>query len=188
MRTTFGLLALLALCTSGCATTHAVRYVYQDGDFGVVGLPENTDRWPTHYRRQADKLMSAHFPEGHEIVRAEEVDEGSRTLKLEGRNAAEVAPSWPGTTLSALKLGRTASRSRAETTKIKECRMIYRRAGSQEHLPTFSEVASLEPAPYLNPNTLAKHQVAKPVAATPTHKDATEESPEKDDAFVGPGS
>ena len=44
MRMILGLLLLAAF--SGCSTTHEVRYVYQDGDFGVVGLPENTDEWP----------------------------------------------------------------------------------------------------------------------------------------------
>ena len=91
------LLAALSLApiSGGCATSEGVRYVYQDGDFGVVGMPENSDAWPTHYRRRAEKLMEAHFPEGHEIVRAEEVVEGERTLKLEGSNSAELAPQLP---------------------------------------------------------------------------------------------
>ena len=76
----------------GCAHPSAVRYVYQDRDFGVIGMPENTDRWPAHYRRQGETLMNAHFPEGHEIVRAEEVIEGERTVKIEGANSAALAP------------------------------------------------------------------------------------------------
>ena len=94
MRRIVGLLAVLSwsFVSIGCATSEGVRYVYQDGDFGVIGMPENSDRWPTHYRRQAEKLMDAHFPEGHEIVRAEEVVEGERTVKLEDSNTAEVAP------------------------------------------------------------------------------------------------
>ena len=83
---------VLVAAASGCVQTQGVRYVYQDTDFGVVGMPENTDRWPTHYRRQGEKLMAAHFPEGHEIVRAEEVIEGERTRKLEGSSSAELSP------------------------------------------------------------------------------------------------
>ena len=73
--------ALLAAFSSGCATTQSVRYVYQDKNFGVIGMPENTNRWPTYYHRKAEKMMAEHFPEGFEIVRAEEVTEGSRTLE-----------------------------------------------------------------------------------------------------------
>ncbi len=52
MRHGFGwLLVSMILCFSaGCAATRDVRFVYQDGDYGVVGLPENTDCWPNHYR------------------------------------------------------------------------------------------------------------------------------------------
>ena len=70
--------ALLAAITSGCATTQSVRYVYQDRNFGVIGMPENTNHWPTYYHHKAEKLMGEHFPEGYEVVRAEEVTEGSR--------------------------------------------------------------------------------------------------------------
>jgi hypothetical protein len=67
---------VLGVALTGCASKHSVRYVYQDRDFGVIGMPENTDFWPNHYRRQGEKLMKAHFNEGYEIVRAEEVIEG----------------------------------------------------------------------------------------------------------------
>jgi hypothetical protein len=167
MRTTLGLLAFLTLTGAGCSTAREVRYVYQDGDFGVVGMPENTDRRPTHYRRQAERLMDSHFPEGHEIVRAEEVEEGSRTVKVEGSATAEVAPSLTGLMLTAVKLGRTASRSRSDTVKVKECRIIYRRAGSQGPPPDFSEVASLAPSQYVDPNASVRHQAAKPADGEP---------------------
>lgn len=176
MRATLGLLALLPLTVAGCAATQGVRYVYQDGDFGVVGVPENTDCWPTRYRTQAERLMNRHFPGGHEIVRAEEVEEGSRILKVEGTNTAEVAPTLTGVMPSAVKVGRTAKSSRADTVKIKECRIIYRRAGSTGPPPDFSEVASLAPAKYLDPNDDARHKVAKPIAQKPEsrHEDGEE--------------
>jgi hypothetical protein len=92
----------LALGTMGCASTEQARYVYQDGQFGVVGIPENTDHWPSFYRERADALMKQHFPTGYEIVRAEEVDAGSRTLTVNGTNTAELDA---GTFTPILKLG-----------------------------------------------------------------------------------
>ena len=56
------------LAELGCAMTQSVRYVYQDRDYGVR-MPENTNRWPTHFHRKAEKMMGQHFPEGYEIVR-----------------------------------------------------------------------------------------------------------------------
>ena len=112
--------ALLALLTSGCATTQSVRYVYQDRDFGVIGMPENTNRWPTYFRRKAEKMMGDQFPEGYEIVRAEEVTEGSRTLTIAGSKTAEINPQIPAELLKIAKLGAppvgvrpTSSRSRS---------------------------------------------------------------------------
>src|SRR3954454_19892854 len=90
------ILAVAAVAAApGCAVTQGVRYVYQDGQFGVVGVPENTDRWPTYYRSKAEMLMCAHFPRGHEVVRAEEVVEGSRTLTIKGASTAELGPALP---------------------------------------------------------------------------------------------
>src|SRR5262249_52341266 len=113
MRSFLRILIVLPAFATGCEATKGVRYVYQERDFGVVALPENTNCWPAHYRRQAEKLMAAHFPEGHEVVRAEEVVEGSRTLKIEGSKTAELAPQLPKDLVKVAKLGRSASRSQA---------------------------------------------------------------------------
>jgi hypothetical protein len=155
--------ALLAAAASGCATTGTVRYVYQDGTFGVIGMPENTDRWPTHYRRHAEKMMEQHFPEGYEIVRAEEVTEGSRTLKIDRSKTAEVSPEIPAEILKIAKFGRTASRSQADVVKIKECRIIYRRTDhpGQKH---FSSDVECTPTRYLDPNDAERK---KPEAKAP---------------------
>jgi hypothetical protein len=151
MRALVMLIALFAAFSSGCAMTQTVRYVYQDKDFGVIGMPENTNKWPTHYHRHAEKLMDEHFPEGHEIVRAEEVTEGSRTLKIEGSKTAEINPQVPAEILKIAKLGRTASRSQSDVVKIKECRIIYRRASHSEE-NAFSLDADVSPARYVDPN------------------------------------
>jgi len=144
-----------ATLAAGCAETGGVRYVYQDGQFGVVGMPENSDRWPTHYRRRADKLMTAHFPEGHEIVRAEEIVEGSRTVKVEASRTAELCPALPTEVLNVAKLGRTTSSSRADQVKIKECRIIYRKA-PRPNADGYAEIATLDPVRYVDSNTRGK--------------------------------
>ena len=171
---------LLVSLSAGCASSQGVRYVYQDGNFGVVGMPENTDRWPSHFRHKAEKLMEDHFPDGHEIVRAEEVVEGERTLKVEGANTAEVAPSAHSAIISIAKLGRTSSRSQADTTKIKECRIIYRRIGSPEVPTGFASAADPTPTQYVDPNAAERHRIANGAAAK-TEKDqpkASEQSSE----------
>jgi ethanolamine utilization protein EutA (predicted chaperonin) len=144
-------LILLAGGLSGCATTESVRYVYQDKSFGVIGMPENTDRWPTHYHREAEKLMKEHFPKGYEIVRAEEVTEGSRTLKIEGSKTAELNPQVPAEILKIAKLGRTSTRSQADTIKIKECRIIYR-STSHTQDTAFAFDVDVSPTHYVDPN------------------------------------
>lgn len=166
-----GLLLVSAL--SGCAGIEPARYVYQDGEFGVVGIPENTDRWPHHYRRQAEALMASHFPEGHEIVRAEEVVEGSRTLKVEGTRTAELAPQLPTELLKVAKLGRTASRSQSDTLDIKECRIIYRRAARPAFAETFAEAPELSPRQYIDPNAAERSKATPQTAATPGKEQPT---------------
>lgn len=155
MRSILALSFVAAL--GGCAPTQGVRYVYQDRDFGVIGMPENTDRWPTHYRRQGEKLMDVHFPEGHEIVRAEEVIEGERTLKVEGSNSAEVSPQISNSLLRVVKLGHSASRSEAETVKVKETRIIYRRADFAKP-KGYSECTTLTPRLYVDPNAAERRK------------------------------
>jgi ethanolamine utilization protein EutA (predicted chaperonin) len=151
MRAHVSLIVLFTGGLSGCSTTESVRYVYQDKSFGVIGMPENTDRWPSHYHRKAEKLMKEHFPDGHEIIRAEEVTEGSRTLKIEGSKTAEINPQVPAEILKIAKLGRTSSRSQADTVKIKECRIIYRRASHTQD-DAFAFDVDVNPTRYVDPN------------------------------------
>ena len=161
MRPWIKLLAVLPLTGlgAGCASDQAVRYVYQDGDFGVIGLPENTDVPPTHYRQRAEKLMADHFPGGYQVVRAEEVVEGERTVKLEGSRTAEVSPQLSPIPLNVAKLGRSASSSQADVVKVKECRIIYRRTGGPEKPLGYAE-ATLTPTLYVDPNA-AERRTAK---------------------------
>ncbi|WZO97587.1 hypothetical protein EP7_004628 [Isosphaeraceae bacterium EP7] len=158
--------AILIPLVVGCGTTKGVRYVYQDKDFGVVAIPENTDHWPTKYRSQADKLMDTHFPGGHEIVRAEEVVEGSRLLTVQGSNVAELAPQLPVDLLKVAKLGHTNSRSQADSLKIKEARIIYRRSARPVYSEPFADQAEASPTQYIDPNAAERKKgVEKVVAA-----------------------
>src|SRR4051794_14327412 len=102
MRLWKGLLVVAAalIAGSGCAGMHEARYVYQDGEYGVVGIPENTNDGPNYYRDKAEGLMKPHFRGGQEIVRAEGVVGGSRTTTVRGTNTAEIAPRLPATFLS----------------------------------------------------------------------------------------
>jgi hypothetical protein len=169
------LMLLIVATLMGCANHHQVRYVYQDRDFGVIGMPENTDFWPTHYRRQGAKLMAAHFQEGYEIVRAEEVIEGDRTLKVEGSGSAEISPEISAPHFKVVKLGHAATRSQADTVKIKECRIIYRRAGLKT-APTSSPAATLTPTWYLDPNAAERRKAAEAPQDKPKHRDTRQES------------
>jgi hypothetical protein len=154
--------ALLAAFSSGCATTGSVRYVYQDGTFGVIGMPENTNRWPSYFHSKAEKMMAEHFPKGYEIIRAEEVTEGSRTLKIDRSKTAEISPEVPAEILKIAKFGRTASRSQADVVKIKECRVIYRRADHPGQ-KQFSSDMECTPTRYIDPNDAErKKPEAKP--------------------------
>ena len=115
----------------GCASTSDARYVYQDGEFGVVAIPRNTTDAPNHYREQAEALMAQHFPQGYEIVRAEEVVEGSRTLTVGKTGNTELTPQVTPHLLALLKVGASMSRSQADTLSLRECRIIYKKADPQ---------------------------------------------------------
>ena len=169
MRVSLGLVVVCALC--GCSQTEGVRYVYQDRDFGVIGMPENSDRWPSYYRTHGEKLMNSHFPDGHEIVRAEEVIEGERTLKFEGSNSAEVSPQISDSLLKVVKLGHSASRSEAETVKVKECRIIYRRVGSLQP-KDYAVATTLTPALYVDPNAAERRKATEPPQVKPAARHA----------------
>ena len=152
------IVAPVLISSFGCAGMREARYVYQDGEYGVVGIPENTNIWPDYYRDQAEVLMRSHFPEGHEIVRAEEVVEGQRTTTVKGTNTAEIAPHLPAPLFSIGKIGLTADRSQADSTKIKECRIIYRRSGSVLPPPDFAAASSPTPSQYVDPNAAERHK------------------------------
>jgi hypothetical protein len=158
---TAALFSILGLMNVGCAGVREVRYVYQDGQSGVIGLPENTSRWPTYYRDHAEELMRKHFPEGYEIVRAEEVEEGERTVTTKGTNSAELDPGLSNSLLVG-KLGLSKSRSQSDSVKIKECRIVYKKAGPGAITlhGDYAEQVGWSPPPYVDPNAPARKSEA----------------------------
>src|SRR5262245_13997646 len=85
---------MLGFLASGCAAPPEVRYVYQDGEFGVIGIPLNTPLGKERFLDQAHMLMHEHFPEGYEIVRAEEVVEGDRLLQTDKKAEFDTEPAF----------------------------------------------------------------------------------------------
>jgi hypothetical protein len=146
---------LSVLMLSGCALTSGARYVYQDGEYGVVAIPRNTANGRSRYRKQAEALMARHFPGGYEIVRAEEVALGSRTLTVGRSGSAELAPESSSRLFTGFKLARSRTRSEADTLTVTECRIIYKKAGHPlppGALTAFTPEASLNPTCYIDPN------------------------------------
>jgi len=161
------------LMSAGCASTPDARYVYQDSQFGVVAIPMNTTQGRNHYREQAEELMARHFPEGYEIVRAEEVVEGSRTLTVGKSGSSELAPQIAPHLLAVMKVGGSVTRSQADTLNLKECRIIYKKADPQSKGAPggFAAEASLTPTCYHDPYTEAKKQEKEPAKLAQAKKE-----------------
>ncbi len=159
MRGMFGvgvILGLSGIGISGCAMESDARYVYQDGEFGVVAIPSNTPLGPNHYRQQAEALMAQHFPDGYEIVRAEEVVEGSRTLSVGRTGSTEVAPQVAPHLLALLRVGASTTRNQSDTMNLRESRIIYKKADPLAPPGTpgrFAADSTLTPTCYRDPNT-----------------------------------
>jgi hypothetical protein len=154
----------LGLVMSGCASLSDARYVYQDGEFGVVAIPKNTPEGRNHYREQAEALMARHFPQGYEIVRAEEVVAGSRTLTLGKTGTTELTPQVAPHLLALLKVGGSMTRSQADSLSLTECRIIYKRSDPKSAAAPggVAHDASLTPTSYLDPNTVARKPEKEP--------------------------
>ncbi|MDR3635126.1 MAG: hypothetical protein P4L84_15080 [Isosphaeraceae bacterium] len=165
-------IGLLWLPLAGCAMPPVARYVYQDNEFGVVGIPVNTFLTKADFRAQAEELMTRHFPEGFEIVRAEEVDEGERIVNVGRKTDFETNP-----TVTALnqmfKLGRidqSTSFEEKDMVHVRECRIIYKRKppGTVGGAAQFAAVSTLAPTLYIDPNEVARRQRAEALAKNST--------------------
>jgi hypothetical protein len=153
-------LASVGAALAGCRSQPDARYIYQDGEFGVIGIPQNSPYGRKDFRRQAEELMARHFPDGFEVVRAEEVVEGQRVLDKSRKSEFETDPS-----ISALnqrinlgKIAQSMSTQQKDSLPILESRIIYKRKtpGGPQGAHGFAAVAALAPALYLDPNDMAR--------------------------------
>ena len=187
--------ALVAAATTGCASMNrGARYVYQDGEYGVVAIPENTATWPNYYREQAFELMWEHFPEGYEVVRAEEVVEGDRVLDVARTRESEYDPAIlaAGAVLKIARLERKTGYEQKDMLKVKECRLVYHR--KSPHPPQslafggYAAKPNGTPALYIDPNSLERERneillaEAKKAAAEGKTAELLTNKAKKDDA------
>ena len=160
---------LLTVNVGGCMMAPVnARYIYQDGNYGVIGVPHNSPYGMKNYEKQARELMARHFPEGYEIVRTEEVVEGQRVLDRSRSRQLETEP-----TISALdqkiKLGRLAetdSTQQKDSLPITESRIIYKRRSAEDPvtLTGFAEKPTGIPEFYLDPNELMRARAKVEIA------------------------
>jgi hypothetical protein len=155
----FGLIGI-ATVFAGCVMDDDARYIYQDGEYGVIGVPRNSPYGRKDYRKQAEDLMRRHFPEGHEIVRAEEVVEGQRVLDKSYSSEFATDPSFSALSqkIDLGKITRQNSTQQKDSLPILESRILYKRKtpSSPQGANGYSSVATLAPELYLDPNEMAR--------------------------------
>jgi len=162
-RTKRGITALVLMglgFVEGCMSSPDARYVYQDGEFGVIGIPRNSPYGIKKYDVQARELMTRHFPDGFEVVRAEEVVEGERILDTAIKKELETEPGLNAFNqmIKIGKLVRSSSLAEKDTTHITESRIIYRRKrdGKATGADGFASVANQAPSLYLDPDEITR--------------------------------
>ncbi len=169
----------LAFGLTGCVSGQA-RYVYQDGESGVIAIPKNTPKTMAH----AETLMEKHFPgRNYEVVRTVEVETGGSRSTYQSDTTNAEATSLRGGFLSSAKLGHNRDRKQAESTKLLEARIVYHKcvptgqaglafAESPEYTPkVYSDAVAEELLGLGKKNTqLAKAhaKTSKDVAVMPT--------------------
>ncbi|AGA31119.1 hypothetical protein [Singulisphaera acidiphila] len=167
IRLTIALVGLLSLA-SGCAMQPDARYVYQDGQFGVIGIPQNTKFGRKNFQAQAEELMSRHFPDGYEIVRSEEVVEGQRSLDSGRKTEIATEPSFKALDqmIKLGKLAETRSVEQKDSIPILESRIIYKRktADGPQGANGFAALASATPQFYIDPNDMTRCKALKLLA------------------------
>ncbi|WP_435005081.1 hypothetical protein P12x_002972 [Tundrisphaera lichenicola] len=176
--------AALSLCAIGCDLGPEARYVYQDGEYGVIGMQRNSPLGRKDFRAEAEYLMALHFPEGYEIVRAEEVVEGERVFQAARKLELDSEPGIMALN-QMLKLGKVAKSTaidQKDTVHITESRIIYRRkpGGQADGHDGFAAVATLTPEFYLDPNTTLRKMAAE--SNQLAKKDAPAGGPRPDEA------
>jgi hypothetical protein len=163
----------LGLGLVGCASEQA-RYVYQDRDSGVIAIPKNTPKMMA----QAEALMERHFPgRNYEVVRTVEVETGGSRATYESDSTNVEAAAPRNRILRESKISHDRDRQEAESTKLVESRIVYRK-----RLPAgrtglaFAEGPEFTPKGYSDDVTehllgAAKHTTEVAKASTKNTKD-----------------
>jgi hypothetical protein len=62
--TALAVLGVIVMASCGCKTQQNARYIYQDGEFGVIGIPQNSPLGSKDYQIQPAEMMAQHVPGG----------------------------------------------------------------------------------------------------------------------------
>ena len=182
------ILALTTAGLTGCMSQPDARYIYQDGQFGVIGIPHNSPFGLKNYMKQADALMTQHFPDGYEVVRSEEVIEGQRVLDRGKKAEFETDP-----TISALnqkiqlgKIMESFSSQQKDSVSILESRIIYKRQinGKPSGMNGFAASSAVIPENYIDPNAVARCRAQTEIAEARKGKTAMVADAHKTDSAV----
>jgi hypothetical protein len=118
------LVGLLSLAIAGCHP--AASWVYRDGEYGVIRVPEGTAR----YEAEAVFLARQAYPGGVALVRVEEVPVGElkleNTLKKDSEIDGSIASPIDLVKIQGLKVQSQRSFDAQETTKKVEIRYVFR--------------------------------------------------------------
>jgi hypothetical protein len=177
-------LGLGACALAGCMAQPNARYIYQDGEYGVIGIPQNSPFGRKDYQKQAEELMAKHFPNGYEIVRAEEVVEGQRVLDLSRSSQIETDPAINALNqrINLGKVAETTSTQQKDSLPILESRIIYKRksADGPPGANGFSAVSTAMLPLYLDPNEMARSRAKLELANLKQAKPTTVAEKTKD--------
>lgn len=126
---------LASLTLTGCSSA---RQVSKDSESGVIAIPSSSS---SKHREKAQELMTAHFPEGYEIVKEEEVVIGKTTNweKKEGRGFTHEGD---GFQVEFSAGGRGNTRGESTTIDKTEYRLYYRKATKKTDTTTLASALS----------------------------------------------
>lgn len=162
---------------NGCMSVPDARYIYQDGEFGVIGIPHNSPYGSKNYLKQANELMAQHFPDGYEIVRSEEVMEGQRVLDRGKKTEFETDPSINALNqkIQVGKIAESITSQQKDSIPILESRIIYKRhvRGTPRGPSGFAASSTLVPENYIDPNAVARCRAQFEIAEARKGKSAS---------------
>jgi hypothetical protein len=133
-------LVLALAVAGGCASP--AKYIEKRGDSGVIAIPNNTDTWPSHHRREALALIQKHVGPNYEILEEREEVVGQSTHNNQQVNTEDTF----NREIPFLPAQKQTITNTTTQRDITEWRIVYRR---------------VDP---LTPRALASQQPANPIA------------------------